>query len=163
MPALTELDKKDPSAAGRSTRDRLSLHRSGVCYDCHRDIDPWGVAMETYGATGLPRERILRLSPEAKVKKRSLPVVNQATIRGQTVAGMDALQRLLMEQHADDFARGFSASLFSYALGRPLSYREDAALAELAAHFKQHDYRMDELIEAIVLRPEFHHPHGAAR
>jgi hypothetical protein len=163
VPALTELDKNDPSAAGRSTRDRLDLHRSGVCYDCHRDIDPWGVAMEAYGATGLPRERILRLSPEAKVKKRSLPVVDQAEIRGQAVAGMDALQRLLMEQHADDFARGFSASLFSYALGRPLSYREDAALAALAAHFKQHDYRMDELIEAIVLRPEFRHPHGAER
>ena len=148
-------------AAGLSTKDRLAMHRKGICYDCHRDIDPWGIAMEAFDATGKVRKRILRLTPDQKVKRRSLPVVNETEVRGQTVAGMDELRQLLRERHADDFARGFSASMLSFALGRPLSYREDVALAALADQFKKEDYRMAELIQAIVLRPEFQHPNGS--
>ncbi|MEO2013931.1 MAG: DUF1592 domain-containing protein [Fuerstiella sp.] len=160
VPALADVDSKSPDAAGLSTKGRLALHRTGICYDCHRDIDPWGVAMESFGATGLIRERILRLTPEQKVTRRSLTVVNETEIRGQKITGMDELQTLLREQHADDFARGFSTSMFSFALGRQLSYREDDAVAALADDFKKSEYRMADLIRAIVLRPEFRHPNG---
>ena len=66
----------------------------------------------------------------------------------------------LRERHAEDFARGFTASMFSFALGRELSYREDDAVAALAERFEATDYRMAGLVEAIVLSPEFRHPNG---
>lgn len=160
VPALADLDEASPEAAGLSTKDRLALHRTGVCYDCHRDIDPWGVAMESLDATGKFRERILRLTPEAQIKRRSLPVVDETEIRDQPVAGVDQLLTLLRAEHADDFARGFSASMFSFALGRELTYREDDAVAALADQFTKTDHRMAGLIEAIVLRPEFRNPNG---
>ena len=160
VPALADVDGKSPDAAGLSTKGRLALHRTGICYDCHRDIDPWGVAMESFGATGLIRERILRLTPDQKVKRRYHTVVNEIEIRGKKIAGMDELRNMLREQHADDFGRGFSRSMFSFTLGRPLSYREDDAVAALADHFKKHKYRMTDLINAIVLRSEFRHPNG---
>ena len=160
VPALADLDERVPEAAALSTKDRLAMHRQGICLDCHADIDPWGVAMESLDATGKFRERILRLTPDQKVKRRSLPVVDEAEVRGQAVAGMDQFRQMLRERHADDFARGFSASMLSFALGRPLSYQEDKAVAELAEHFKKSDHRMADLVEAIVLRPAFRGPNG---
>ncbi len=162
VPGLADLDARTPGAGGLSTKERLARHRTGICYDCHRDIDPWGVAMEAYDATGMFRQRILRLTPGEKIKRRNLPVVNETEIRGRTVAGMDELRALLREQHADDFARGFSGAMFSFALGRPLNYREDDAVTAITNQFKQNKHRMADLIEAIVLRPEFRHPNGDA-
>ena len=159
VPALDDLDA--PDAESLSTTDRLALHAKGVCFDCHQDIDPWGVAMETYDATGKDRRKILRILPDQK-KRLQLPVVNQAEIRGTPITGMKELQNYLRENHATDFSQGFSATMFSFALGRPLNYQEDNAVNALARHFESNDHRMADLIEAIVLRPEFRHPAKAS-
>ena len=155
VPALAAVEASSPDAAGLSTKDKLGIHRKGICFDCHQDIDPWGVAMEAFDAVGMPRKRILRLVPGQKVQRRSLPVVSDTQIRDRPVAGMDQLRSMLREEHADDFARGFSSSMLSLALGRSLNYREDEAVAALADQFQANGYRMAALIKAIVLRPEF--------
>jgi len=74
------------------------------------------------------------------------------------VKGMKELQNLLREKHAKDFARGFSSSMLSFALGRPLSYQEDKTLAQLTNDFEKSDYRMAQLIDEIVRLPAFRHP-----
>ena len=158
VPTLDDLDEEQPDAVSLSTKDRLELHRKGICYDCHRDIDPWGIAMESYDATGKFRERVIRLTPELSRKRWVRPVVKQTEIRGRTLSGMTALRTLLRESHAEDFSQGFSSSMLSFALGRPLSYREDDAVTALAAEFQENNYTMAALIKAIVLRPEFRHP-----
>ncbi len=53
--------------------------------------------------------------------------------------------------------------MLSFALGRPLSYQEDDAVGGLADHFEKNDHRMADLIEAIVLRPEFRHPNKVSK
>jgi len=73
---------------------------------------------------------------------------------------MKELQTFLREKHAKDFARGFSASMLSFALGRPLSYKEDRTLAHLTSEFEKSDYRMASLIDEIVRLPEFRHPNN---
>ncbi|MBT7923915.1 MAG: DUF1592 domain-containing protein [Opitutae bacterium] len=158
VPDLSDLDKADPDAAGLSTKDRLSVHRKGICLDCHADIDPWGIAMESLDAAGKFRDKILRLTPEHKIKKRSLRVIDETEVRGSSVKGMVELKKLLREKHAKDFARGFSSSMLSFALGRPLSYQEDKALAHLTSEFEKSDYRMASLIDEIVRLPAFRHP-----
>ena len=163
VPALADLVEQAPESVSLSTKDRLALHRKGICLDCHRDIDPWGVAMESLGATGLPREKILRIIPGGKVSRKYHKVEDETDIRGESVQGIAGLQKLLREKHADDFARGFSSSVFSFALGRPMGYREDTAVDELSAGFKQGGYRLPALIESIVLRPEFRHPNGGSQ
>jgi hypothetical protein len=158
VPVLSDLDEADPNAAGLSTKERLSIHRKGICLDCHADIDPWGIAMESLDAAGKFRDKILRLTPEHKIKKRSLRVIDETEVRGSSVKGMVELQKLLREKHAKDFARGFSASMLSFALGRPLSYQEDKTLAQLTKDFEKSDYRMASLIDEIVRLPAFRHP-----
>jgi hypothetical protein len=158
VPVLNDLDEQDPDAAGLSTKERLSIHRKGICLDCHADIDSWGIPMESYDATGKFREKVLRLTPDQKVKRRILGVFNESEARGSPVHGMKELQKLLREKHTKDFARGFSSSMLSFALGRPLSYQEDKALAHLAKEFEKGDYRMAQLIDEIVRLPAFRHP-----
>lgn len=163
IPTLDDLNEIDPDSVSLSTTARLDLHRKGICYDCHQDIDAWGIAMESFDAAGRYREKVLRLTPELKRKSWSRPVVKQAEIRGQSISGMTELKQLLREQHADDFAHGFSASMLSFALGRPLSYREDDAVNALAGDFKKNEYRMAALISSIVISPEFRHPNMKQR
>lgn len=158
VPALTELDEQDPDVAGLSTKERLSIHRKGICLDCHADIDSWGIPMESYDAAGKLRDKVLRLTPDQQVKRRILRVFDESEARGSPVKGMKELQNLLREKHAKDFARGFSSSMLSFALGRPLSYQEDKTLAQLTNDFEKSDYRMAQLIDEIVRLPAFRHP-----
>ena len=158
VPALSELDEGNPDAAGLSTKERLAIHRKGICLDCHGDIDSWGIPMESYDAAGKLRDKVLRLTPDHQVKRRILKVFDESEARGSPVHGMNELQKLLREKHAKDFARGFSASMLSFALGRPLSYQEDKAMAHLTSEFQKSDYRMARLIDEIVRLPVFRHP-----
>tara|TARA_Y100000589_G_C27123691_1_gene617584 strand:+ start:37 stop:528 length:492 start_codon:yes stop_codon:yes gene_type:complete len=160
VPALSDLDETDPNFAGLSTKERLSIHRKGICLDCHADIDPWGIAMESLDAAGKFRDKILRLTPDQKVKRRILKVDEETEARGSPIKGMSELQKLLREKHAKDFASGFSASMLSFALGRPLSYKEDETLTRLAGQFAESDYRMASLIDEIVRLPEFRNPNN---
>jgi len=163
VPALNDLGERNPDAVTLSTKQRLSIHRKGICLDCHADIDSWGIAMESLDAAGKFREKILRLTPDHKIKRRILKVVDETEVRGSPVQGMNELQNLLRQKHAKDFARGFSASMLSFALGRPLSYVEDKAVARLAEQFADGDYRMAKLIDEIVRLPEFRHPNKKAQ
>jgi hypothetical protein len=112
--------------------------------------------MESFDATGKSRKKILRILTEPK-KRLNLPVVQQTEIRGRSIHSMNDLKKLLREECSDEFASGFSASLLSFALGRPLTYKEDSTLGSITEHFQKSDYRMAALINAIVLAPEFRH------
>ncbi|MDG2223148.1 MAG: DUF1592 domain-containing protein [Rubripirellula sp.] len=147
VPALVDLEV--PDAHKLSTKDRLAAHRTGICYDCHKDIDPWGVAMEGFDATGKPRKRILKIIEDPKARLH-LPVVSKSKISGVELSGMSDLKEHLREKHADDFARSFSKSLMSFAAGRPLDYRDEERLSRVTDHFRDHDHRMDELVKVIV-------------
>lgn len=149
VPALDDLDV--PDANKLSTKDRLAAHRTGVCYDCHKDIDPWGVAMEGFDAAGKPRTRILKILDNPP-KRLQLPVESSTEISDVAILGMSDLKKLIRENHADRFARSFSQAMLSFALGRPLSYRDDEQIESVTADFRQSDHRMDQLVKSIVLQ-----------
>lgn len=149
VPALEDLDV--PDANKLSTKDRLAAHRTGVCYDCHKDIDPWGVAMEGFDATGKQRKRILKIVDDPQ-KRLQLPVESRTEISDVAINGMSDLKEFIRQNHADSFAYSFSKAMLSFALGRPLNYRDAEQLESLTAEFVQHDYRMDQLVKVIVLQ-----------
>lgn len=149
VPALAELDV--PDADHLSTKERLAAHRSGICYDCHKDIDPWGIAMEGFDATGKPRTKILKIIEDPK-KRLQLPVDSDTEISGFAIQGMSDMKKMLRQNHAEDFANSFSKAMLSFALGRPLNYRDDEKLQRVTEHFREHDHRLDELVKAIVFQ-----------
>lgn len=158
-PALADLEV----GAGdrQSVKERLAAHGKGTCYDCHKDIDPWGIALEEFDATGKFRSKILRIA--GGKQRLSIPVAAATEIRQRPISGSDALREYLRNSCEEEFARGFTASMLSFALGRPLIYKEDAIVTQVAQQFKASDYQMRALLKAIVTHPQFRHPNGARK
>ncbi len=151
-------DPEDPDFARRSVREQLEIHRKDpACNDCHRGIDPWGVALEEFGSDGLFREQILRKEKVGKrLKDIRVPVVAEASLPGGAkVNGVAEFKRYLAEEKKDQFARALTARLLAYALGRDLELGDEATVDDLAGRFADNEYKLRLLIEGIVASEPF--------
>ena len=90
-PNVPNLDEADPEFVKLSIRDQLKVHREAeACASCHRNIDPWGIALEHFDAVGLWRDNVRRKSGG---KFETLPV--NATDHfpdGREIAGVYSLK-----------------------------------------------------------------------
>ncbi len=153
-PDVPSLDEADPEFHKLSIREQLKIHRgNAACANCHRDIDPWGIALENFDAVGLWREDVRR-----KVEKdfETLPVVAKDKMPdGQEIDGADALRDYLVTQRKDEFARALVERLLTYALGRRLELSDHHNVNKLTQDFIQNDYRMGWLVRAIAASEPF--------
>jgi hypothetical protein len=137
-------------------KDQLGVHRDvPSCVNCHKKIDPWGIPLEHYDATGLYRTEAIRLTAEKKGEARNkvwhAPLdATDIMPDGHDIDGAEELKAYLLEEKEDQFAKALVVKLATYALGRSLEFTDEKAVDELAVDFKKHQYRLDELIESIV-------------
>jgi hypothetical protein len=131
VPALTE------DTAGLTLRRRIEQHRNQPgCMQCHKKIDPWGVAFEEFDAGG-------RLKPE--------PVDAGSTLPDDTkVSGAHDLKRYLAEDRLDQVAFSVLEHLETYANGRSLAYNELAYLKEDGKKLRTSGYGMQDMIRYVV-------------
>jgi hypothetical protein len=128
------------------------LHREKeACNSCHENIDPWGIALENYDATGLFRlEAPIRKSPKNKSKQgRSLDPTTVLP-NGRQLNGAQDLKHYLIEERRDHFARAVTKRLASYAMGRSLDLGDRESVDQLAAGFKADNFRLRSLIVELV-------------
>lgn len=157
-PNVPALDEENPDVARLPVRQQLELHRMDpACADCHRGIDPWGVALESFGADGLWRNEILR---KEKVGKRQkdirIPVKSDATLPdGHKVSGIADLKRYLVVEKHGKFARALTSRLLAYALGRSLELGDADTVDALTRSFAANDHNLRTLIEEIVVSEPF--------
>jgi mono/diheme cytochrome c family protein len=157
-PNVPVLDEEDPDFAKLSVRRQLEIHRKDpACADCHRGIDPWGVALEEFGADGLWRSEILRKEKVGKrLKDVNIPVKSEATLPGgYKVTGVEDLKRHLVEEKHEEFARALTSRLLAYALGRSLELGDSQTLDTLTKEFTENDFNLRKLIEEIVVSEPF--------
>jgi hypothetical protein len=147
VPALNAQKDKTTQTGPRSIKQRIESHLAAgtACYDCHKDIDPWGIAMEGFDAVGLPRTKIKDVGP----------VVKDVVIDGQAIDGLVPLKQYLLRDRRKAFAYAFTRHFLSYALGRPISYRDEAQVIALQSTFENSGYNMRALIKAIATSPAF--------
>jgi hypothetical protein len=143
-PDVPDLGTSVPNFEKLSIREQLTLHRKKeACADCHRSIDPWGIALERYDAVGLLREKTARL------KK---PVSTQTTLPGNhEISGLADLQKFLLNERRDQFANALVSKLLIYALGRSLELADDPLVEELTTQFAKDDYRLPGLMKNIIM------------
>ena len=148
IPSLPE-PSDDAKTGPVSARQRLDLHlKAGTtCYDCHKDIDPWGIATEGFDAVGLPRTTI----------QKAGPVVKKVVIDGHEIDGLLSLKQFLLKQGHEQFAYGFTRHMLSYALGRPLTFRDERLVRALQSGFEESGYSMRTLIKSIVTSTVYQH------
>jgi hypothetical protein len=156
VPSLPEPSSDAKARVPVSVKQRLDLHlKTGTtCYDCHKDIDPWGIATEGFDAVGLPRRSI----------RKAGPVVKKVVIDEQEIDGLLPLKRFLLKHRHKQFAYGFTRHMLSYALGRPLTFRDERTVLDLQSEFKESGYKMRSLIKAIVTSNDFRQgPHSKSQ
>ncbi len=150
-PNVPNLDSTDPDFAKLPVREQLALHREDAsCNDCHKGIDPWGIALENFGGDGLWRDEIRRKKSKGKGMEGESVVVNTKLPDGTEIAGLQELKMYLVEHRSDQFAKAFTTKLLTYALGRSLELTDERTVEELTAKFIEGGHRIAPLIQLVV-------------
>ncbi len=155
-PDVPELNQEDADFARLSLRRQLELHRTkAACNSCHRNIDPWGIPLEQYDATGRWRTEVLRKVPKKK-DLQTAPVESSTTLPdGTAVDDLRGLKAYLRDHQQDRFARALVRKLLAYSLGRSLEFGDEPAVDALTQLFAANDYRLSDLITGIVRSEPF--------
>ncbi len=150
VPSLDESVKPARNGKPRSTSQRIELHRSRpACAGCHSAIDPLGLPLENFGPTGAWREIDNGVAVDANGKLSD----------GKRLSGPIDLGTVLLAKQ-DLFLLSFTEHLFTYALGRPLTYRDMPAVRKIIALARAENYRFSAFVRGIVESAAFRAPPG---
>ncbi len=140
-PNVPEVDLTDPEILKMTLKERIVDHRSKpACRSCHARIDPWGIAFENYDALG-----IFRTSIKNKPVDATSELFNK-----QKLDGMVGLKRYLLTDRQDQFSRAMVHKMTTYALGRALSFSDNADIDNLAVQFRKQGDRLGDLVRLII-------------
>lgn len=146
-PNVPEVDLTDPKILKMTLKERIADHRNKpACASCHSRIDPWGFAFENYDALGGYRTQI-----KAKPVDATSELFNK-----QKLAGMDGLKRYLLMDRQDQFAKAMVHKMATYALGRPMSFSDHAALDNITVQFRKRGDKLEDLVYLIATSELFH-------
>ena len=139
--AVPVIDLADPAIAKMTLKQRIENHRNApACMSCHSKIDPWGIAFENYDAVGQWRTEVLGQPVDAV----------GVLFNRQQLEGMDGLKRFLLENRQDQFIRALVYKLLTFALGRPLSFGDRAAIDEITADVRKHGDGLATMVRTIA-------------
>ena len=153
-PDVPELDEADPRFANLSVREQLEIHRDREsCASCHRDLDPWGLALEDFDAIG--RWRGDESQKIADSVEASPSIATNTLPDGTRLNGIRELRDHLRNHRSHDFARSLVRNLMTYALGRTLELSDEPDIEQILKDFKASDYQLRKLVLLIVQSSAF--------
>ena len=140
VPSLDDSVKANAGGKMLSTRERMEEHRKNPsCNSCHRVIDPLGLALDNFDATGAWR-----------IKDNEVPVDSEGELYdGTKVNGPAGLREALL-RHQDVFLLSFTENMLTYALGRRVEYSDMPMVRAIVRDAKRHDYKMSAFVQSIA-------------
>ena len=133
---------------GGSIRERSEAHRRNPqCAGCHQLMEPLGLALEHFDATGRWRTTDEGVSIDAS---GSLP-------SGQIVDGASGVRQSLTRR-PELFVRALIERLMTYALGRGIGEADQVAVRAIERAASKEGYRFSALIRGIVQSAAFQAP-----
>jgi mono/diheme cytochrome c family protein len=144
VPALEETKAAD-GVKLLSVRERMEEHRKNpACTACHRVIDPLGLALENFDATG-----------KWRIKDAGQPIDAVGELYdGTKMDGPIGLRNALLK-HSDVVILSFTESLMTYALGRRVEYFDMPQVRQIVREAKKNDYRISSFILGVARSPAF--------
>jgi mono/diheme cytochrome c family protein len=145
---VPSLDEKDIGTTRALTvREMMAKHRANpTCSACHAVMDPLGLALENFDATGMWRDRD-RFAGAAIDSSGVLP-------DGTPVNNPDDLRKALLRR-PDQFVQTFTEGLLTYATGRTLDYHDMPTVRRIVHGAASQDYRFSALVQAVVRSDQF--------
>ena len=147
-PNVPTLDEKDIGTTKALTmREMMAKHRANpTCASCHAVMDPLGLALENFDATGKWRDRD-RYAGVAIDSSGTLP-------DGTPVNSPDDLRNALLRK-PDQFVQTFTEGLLTYATGRTLDYSDMPTVRRIVRSTAAGGYRFSAIVEAVVRSDQF--------
>ncbi len=145
-PPPADVQPIEPDVRGATTiPEMLARHRDvESCRDCHRGIDPWGLALEHFDAVGAFRAAY----------RNGQPIDSRGRVSGEEFDGAEQMKRVLASR-TDQFGKAITEKLFTYALGHPLSFSERIAADDIALKNLDQGGGFQDLIVEICTSPLF--------
>ena len=140
VPALEETKGTTDSGRALTVRERMEQHRSNPqCTSCHRVIDPLGLALENFDATG-----------KWRIRDGGMAVDTSGDLfDGTSVSGAAGLRDALL-RHKDVVLLSFTRSLMTYALGRRIEAADMPLVRRIIRSAEAQDYRISAFVNGIV-------------
>jgi mono/diheme cytochrome c family protein len=147
-PNVPTLDEKDIGTTKALTvRQMMAKHRSNpTCASCHAVMDPLGLALENFDATGMWRDRD-RYAGAVIDSSGELP-------DGTPITGPDDLRQALLRK-PEQFVQTFTEGLLTYATGRKLEAHDMPAVRRIVRGAAAGGYRFSALVQAVVKSDQF--------
>jgi hypothetical protein len=145
VPSLDDSVKANAGGKMLSTRERMEEHRKNPsCNSCHRVIDPLGLALDNFDATGAWR-----------IKDNEVPVDSEGELYdGSKVNGPEGLRAALL-RHQDVFLLSFTENMLTYALGRRVEPSDMPMIRAIVRDAKKQNFRMSAFVQGIANSPAF--------
>ncbi len=150
-PNVPRLDD-EANAATLPMRERMAEHRKNpACAGCHSRMDPLGLALENFDATGKWRAGE-RLSL-ADLKLQPIDARGQLA-DGTQFDGIPGLKRVLADR-SEEFVYTMTERLLTYALGRGAEWYDAPSLRAAVRAAKKDDYRFSTIVLSLVKSTPF--------
>jgi Protein of unknown function (DUF1588)/Protein of unknown function (DUF1585) len=130
-----------------TVRERFEIHsRNPSCFACHGVMDPLGFALENFDTVGQFRAR----------DGDTGGVVDSSGVLpdGTKISGPDDLRAALASRPAQ-FAQTVTEQLMTYALGRPVDYRDMPVVRQIVRNAARENYRFAALVSQVVASDAF--------
>lgn len=153
-PNVPSLEQANPEFHQLPVRKQLEIHRTvESCNQCHRSLDPWGIALENFDALGRWRTEVPKNAADPAQSQTIDSTVKLPD--GKQIAGADGLRVYLLQERKEQFARSLVMRLLTYALGRSLELTDQAAVDQVLEQFSKDDLRLKGLIHKVVTSEPF--------
>lgn len=139
-PEVAELVEDEGVQSELGLRKVLEMHRANPsCFSCHEKMDPLGLGLENFDATGRWRDSYGQVAIDA----------SGTLADGRAFSGPAELKVLLMDER-EKIARNFSTKVLSYALGRGTLFTDEPAIRKLEAALLENNFNPEPFIIELV-------------
>ena len=146
VPPLAETKGDGPMAI--TMRQRIAEHRENpVCSSCHSQMDPLGLGLENFDATGRWRE--VEVTGDARAAFFAPIDSSGAFPDGTKFNTVPELKQALVAR-GDRFVATMTEKLLTYALGRGLEYYDAPAVRTISREAARNDYHLSALVLGVA-------------
>ena len=137
-----ELKLADNSGRVLTMKESMEAHRTNpVCANCHKMMEPIGLALETFDAIGTYRTRYKEADAEVDA--------SGILFDGSQFADTAGFQKELFK-YSDRFVHTVTAKLLIYALGRAVQYSDIPAVRKIVKDAAAEKYTWSSIILGII-------------
>jgi hypothetical protein len=141
-PNVPDLNAANTGGRPTTVRERTEIHRRNpTCAACHAVMDPLGFALENFDTVGAFHE----VDPQSRQ-----PIDTAATLPdGTKVSGPEELHKALAA-HGDQLAQTITEKLLTYAIGRPVDFRDMPTVRQIVRDAKANGYHFEDIVLGVV-------------